>query len=57
MNDVVGRYSRPGVQPPRHTGSEVGFVEEGAAASAGFVFLEIREQLHDHGRPKGIHVG
>jgi len=26
MIDVVGRYSRPRVQPRRHTGSEAGFV-------------------------------
>jgi hypothetical protein len=45
MNDVVGRYSRPGVQPPRHTGSEAGFVGESASASAGFGFIQIRATL------------
>jgi hypothetical protein len=42
MNDVVGRYSRPAVQPPGHTGSEAGFVEETASASSAFVFMETR---------------
>ena len=42
MNDV-GRYSRPGVKPHRHIGSEAGFEEESTSASAGLV--EIRAAL------------